>query len=73
MRKLNKYEEAHRITVGDLREMLRPWPNGAELTIGPATNAEPLVFCRVKGRGPNLVQIEVAEASFLMEGDVTVP
>ncbi|MCH7565999.1 MAG: hypothetical protein IH968_19500 [Gemmatimonadetes bacterium] len=67
MKAENQYEAANRITVGELREMLRFYSDDTELTIGPATNAEPLVFTRVKCRGPNLIQIEVAEARELMD------
>lgn len=65
MKAENQYEAANGIPVGELREMLRSYSNDTELAIGPATNAEPLVFTRVKRRGPNLVQIEVAKAHFL--------
>ena len=70
MKDAKQYEAANRSTVGDLREALRFYSDDTELKIGPVENAEPLVFCRVKGRGPNLVQIEVVEARELMD---TVP
>lgn len=72
MDKIHEYEAANRITLGELRENLRPWSDETELKIGPGANGEPLVFCRVKGRGPNLVQIEVLEARELMD-TVLVP
>jgi hypothetical protein len=49
------------ITVGDLRERLRGYPDGTEIDFGSTENAVPLEFYRVKDRGPNLIQIELNE------------
>lgn len=67
--------EGHRITVGDLREQLAAYDAEAEITFGCTEAAVPLVFYRVKNRGPRnarggaqLVQIELNE---LHEGDLS--
>ncbi|MDP3327711.1 hypothetical protein [Parvibaculum sp.] len=64
----------HRITVGDLREQLSSYSAEAEITFGCTEAAVPLIFYRVKNRGPrdakgadHLVQIELNE---LHEGDL---
>lgn len=51
----------HRITVGDLRQQLSFYDDTTEITFGSTIEAVPLVFYRVKRRGPNLVQIELNE------------
>ena len=61
-----RYEKAHRITVGELRERLSLYSDDTEVTIGPTPNGEPVVFNRLKGRGEKLVQIELAEAAVMM-------
>ncbi|MFN4229812.1 hypothetical protein [Parvibaculum sp.] len=66
--------KGHRITVGELRERLDEYDAEAEITFGCTEAAVPLVFYRVKNRGPRnakgpdqLVQIELNE---LHEGDL---
>lgn len=54
-------EEDHRITVGDLRSRLQGFSDDYELTFGCTLDATPLIFYRVKSRGPKLVQIELNE------------
>lgn len=58
--------EEHRITVGELRERLRGYPDDAQITFGCTLDAVPLVFYRVKDRGNlpeggRIVQIELSE------------
>lgn len=61
-------DREHRITVGDLRRQLAAYSEQAEITFGCTENAVPLIFYRVKNRGPRdakpheeLVQIELNE------------
>jgi hypothetical protein len=63
LKKLSKIEEESRITVGDLRERLKGYPDDTEITFGSTIAAVPLIFYRVKSRGDDLVQIELNEAS----------
>ena len=49
-----QYEKADRITVGELRQRLAFCSDCTELTIGPASNGEPLILTRVKMRGKKL-------------------
>ena len=66
--------DGHRITVGDLREQLAAYDAEAEITFGCTENGTPLIFNRVKDRGPRdakgadqLAHIELNE---LHEGDL---
>lgn len=49
------------ITLGELREMLAGYPDDMQMTFGATEEAVPLVFYRVKQRGPKLLQIELNE------------
>lgn len=60
---VKKIEENHRITVGELKEHLRLFPDDMEITFGCTTEAVPLIFYRTKMRGDNLVQIELNEVT----------
>jgi hypothetical protein len=54
-------DEDRRITVGRLREELSGYRATDEITFGCTMNGDPLVFYRVKRRGPDLAQIELNE------------
>jgi len=56
------HEEANRITVGELREHLAAFDADFELSFGAVADGEnPVLFRRVKLRGPSLVCIELDE------------
>ena len=50
-----------RITVGRLRRELAGYSDDTEIDFGSTLAGTPLIYCRVKKRGPELVQIELAE------------
>lgn len=54
-------DDGERITVGELKRRLSIFPDDAEITFGSTRNGVPLVFYRTKGRGPDLVHIELKE------------
>jgi hypothetical protein len=60
-------EKALRITVGQLREYLRPFGDHAEVTFGTTIRGAPLVFYRVKSvrRDDGLVLVELNELDLL--------
>lgn len=55
--------KTYTITVGELREHLRGFPDHAELFFGNGN----LQFYRVKSRGPALLQIEFNQSTFGIE------
>lgn len=66
--------DGFRITVGELRRDLSIYPDDADITFGCTENGTPLIYNRVKERGPRdvpeaerLVQVELNE---LHDGDL---
>ncbi len=49
------------VTVGQLREYLAEYSDDCVLVFGPDTEAQALLFQRVKKRGDKLVQIEFVQ------------
>ena len=52
-REARQREADYRITLGELREVLRGYPDSAEVTFGSTMAGVPLIFFRVKHRGNN--------------------
>lgn len=61
--KRSEHERDNRRTVGYLMEKLSSIPPDTEVTFGSCTSGNPLVYYRVKDRGPGLVQIELNEVT----------
>jgi hypothetical protein len=60
-RKAQELEKESRITVGELRRQLSPFPDSMRITFGNTVEAVPLAFYRIKQRGDGLLQIELTE------------
>lgn len=56
-------EMESRITVEALRGMLEGIPGAHEITFGSTIEGIPLCFSRIRRKGPELVLIELVEAS----------
>ncbi len=60
-KRMDRQEKESRITVGELRESLAGYPASTRIMFGSTRFGDPIVFYRVKRRGPAVVQIELNE------------